>query len=219
MKNKLKGSSLIILAVVGSVLLSTIAFSAAQLSGVIFNSLGINKVAMQAHEFAQSKAEAVRLTKYLDLATENKHNIDGTDYYQEVLIGEETPYNGSDDVTQKAVKINVYHKLDATPVVSLDVARTSVNQSSGVPIGTIIIWGAENNPADGVWLDCDGQSTAAYPELAAVYGETVPDYQGMFLRGHGSKTVSHGTYGTALHSSGNLGEVQGDAIRNITGQT
>ena len=40
-------------------------------------------------------------------------------------------------------------------------------------------------------------------------------YQGMFLRGYGSQYSFH--YGTVLHSSGNLGDLQGDAIRNITG--
>jgi hypothetical protein len=219
MKKKLKGNSLIILAVVGSVLLATVAFSVAQLSGVMFSSLGINKVSMQAHEYAQNKAEAVRMDKYLDVATETKHNIDGTDYYQEVLVGAETPYNGSDTVTQKAVKINIYHNLDATPIVSLDVTRTSMNPASGVPIGTIIIWGAENNPADGTWLDCDGQSTASYPELAAIYGTNIPDYRGMFLRGYGSTTINYGTYGAIAHTSGAVGEVQGTAIRNITGST
>jgi hypothetical protein len=42
-----------------------------------------------------------------------------------------------------------------------------------------------------------------------------PDYRGVFLRGYGSTVSTH--YGTVIHSSGNLGELQGDAIRNITG--
>ena len=54
-----------------------------------------------------------------------------------------------------------------------------------------------------------------YPELAALIGTTVPDYQGIFLRGHGSQVSSH--YGTVTHSSAGLGELQGDAIREIWG--
>lgn len=42
-----------------------------------------------------------------------------------------------------------------------------------------------------------------------------PDYQGVFLRGFGSQSSSH--YGVTIHSSGGLGILQGDAIRNITG--
>lgn len=70
-------------------------------------------------------------------------------------------------------------------------------------------------PAQGTWLECNGQSTAAYPALAAIVGANVPDYQGVFLRGYGSQTSTH--YGTITHSSATLGVLQGDTIRNITG--
>jgi hypothetical protein len=62
----------------------------------------------------------------------------------------------------------------------------------------------------------------AYPELFALVGAKVPDYRGLFLRGHGSQTHAQengstiGVTSTA-HSSGALGVVQGDAIRNIEG--
>ena len=45
----------------------------------------------------------------------------------------------------------------------------------------------------------------------------MPDLRGLFLRGHGARTSSH--YGTVLHRSGELGMIQGDAIRNITGSS
>ena len=54
-----------------------------------------------------------------------------------------------------------------------------------------------------------------YPELVALVGGHVPDYQGIFLRGHGSQVSTH--YGTVAHSSAGLGELQGDAIREIWG--
>ena len=44
----------------------------------------------------------------------------------------------------------------------------------------------------------------AYPELFAVMGGQVPDLRGLFLRGTGGNAAE-------------LGTVQGDAIRNITG--
>lgn len=93
---------------------------------------------------------------------------------------------------------------------------TSQGSSSGIPIGTVIIWPVATNPiGSDVWLECNGQSTSAYPALAAIVGATVPNYQGTFLRGYGSQPSTH--YGMVLHSSGNLGELQGDSIRNITG--
>ena len=55
----------------------------------------------------------------------------------------------------------------------------------GVPIGTVIAWASNSNPAEGTWLDCNGQSCATYPELVAVLGKnTVPDYRGRFLEGN-----------------------------------
>ena len=43
----------------------------------------------------------------------------------------------------------------------------------------------------------------------------MPDYRGIFLRGQGSQTSTH--YGTVVHSSAALGQLQGDAIREIWG--
>lgn len=49
------------------------------------------------------------------------------------------------------------------------------------PIGSIVMWPLDTAPTD--WIECDGQSTAAYPELAALLGSTVPDLRGQFVRG------------------------------------
>ena len=54
-----------------------------------------------------------------------------------------------------------------------------------------------------------------YPELVALIGANVPDYRGLFLRGHGSQNSYH--YRTVTHSSAGLGQLQGDAIREIWG--
>lgn len=62
-----------------------------------------------------------------------------------------------------------------------------------------------------------------YPELYAVVGANVPNYQGMFLRGHGSQNhVKNngsltGNTNTA-HASGNLGQIQDDTMRLLSWQ-
>lgn len=53
--------------------------------------------------------------------------------------------------------------------------------ASDTPIGAIVPWGSSTVP-DG-WLECNGQSTGGYPELAALYGSNVPDLRGEFIRG------------------------------------
>ena len=55
-----------------------------------------------------------------------------------------------------------------------------------------------------------------YPELAALIGWNVPNYQGVFLRGYGGQTSYH--YGAVGHWSAGLGELQGDGIREIWGE-
>lgn len=42
--------------------------------------------------------------------------------------------------------------------------------------------------------------------------------RGLFLRGYGIQQYNSGGYGVVFHASGALGQIQGDAIRNITGE-
>ena len=68
----------------------------------------------------------------------------------------------------------------------------------------VVIWTLAANPSDN-YLECNGQAvdSTKYPKLYALM-HNVPDYRGMFLRGLGGNSAT-------------LGELQGDAIRNITG--
>lgn len=47
--------------------------------------------------------------------------------------------------------------------------------------GTIVMWGTSVSPAG--WLECNGQSTAGYPNLTALFGANLPDLRGEFVRG------------------------------------
>ncbi len=96
-----------------------------------------------------------------------------------------------------------------TDAISFNPVPVSIKASAGgggVPVGTIVAWPVATNPSDAdSWLECNGQPTSGYPELAAVVGANVPDLQGKFLRGLGGNSAA-------------LGVAQGDAIRNITGE-
>lgn len=46
----------------------------------------------------------------------------------------------------------------------------------------MIAWYSATTPPAG-WLECNGQSTSSYPELAAIVGSNVPDFRGEFIRG------------------------------------
>ena len=47
--------------------------------------------------------------------------------------------------------------------------------------GQIVMWGTSVPPAG--WLECNGQSTAGYPNLTALFGTNLPDLRGEFVRG------------------------------------
>ena len=192
-----------------------IAISTAKISQASLSSLDSTKIALQAQQYAAAEASVLLATNYDDLTAHSKEEIQNTDYFSEVELSEESDYN--DDIKQRTATISIYRGNEALPRYTLESILLSKNEESGVPIGTVIAWPANSLPQEsGTWLECNGQSCAAYPKLVAVLGRsTVPDYRGVFLRGYGSRTSSH--YGTVTHQSGALGELQGDAIRNITG--
>lgn len=133
---------------------------------------------------------------------------------------------------------------DSTSFDPTTIPISTQSSDSGVPVGTIVAWPSATLPA-GMnqaacvsaasdaeasekgceWLICDGSTikASAYPELSALVGKTLPDYRGVFLRGHGSQTHTklNGTIignTSTTHSSGALGELQGDALRKIEGR-
>ena len=91
-----------------------------------------------------------------------------------------------------------------------------------MPVGAVMAWPSSSTPSSGgVWLECNGQSIPGqYKQLIALIGSKTPDYRGIFLRGYGSQTVK--AYQGFIvkeknqkYSSGNLGEIQTDAMRTI----
>ena len=81
---------------------------------------------------------------------------------------------------------------------------TSLGSGDSLEVGMVIAWTLATNPSDS-YLECNGQAVdgSKYPKLYQLM-HNVPDYRGVFLRGLGGNSAS-------------LGELQGDAIRNITG--
>ena len=73
---------------------------------------------------------------------------------------------------------------DGTSFNPTTISVKSVGAS--IPVGTVITWPSNSWPSDrDNWLECNGQSisSAVYPELVALIGWNVPNYQGVFLRG------------------------------------
>lgn len=178
-----KGSAALVVVIVLAIVSSMIGISTAKISQLAMNSTTSNKVTMQANNFANSDAELIRSTAYNDLASTVRSTISSTAFQHEISISNETDY--SDTVKQKTATIKVYNGAETIPRSEIQLVRYSVEQkASGVPIGTVIAWFSTKNPADGTWLECNGQSCAGYAELVSVLGRNiVPDLRGKFLEG------------------------------------
>lgn len=88
--------------------------------------------------------------------------------------------NGSSATS--SISLN-YDKDNDKLYAMVDGEEKSLGGGSSVPVGTVITWASNTPPQEnGIWLECNGQSCADYPKLAAVLGKnTVPDYRGRFL--------------------------------------
>jgi len=68
----------------------------------------------------------------------------------------------------------------------------------------IVAWGGSVAPIG--WLECNGQSTAAYPNLSKIVGAAVPDLRGEFIRGW--------DHGRGVDGGRGLGSYQADEFRS-----
>lgn len=176
------GSAILAVVIVLAIMTSMMGLASAKMSQASLSSTSTNQIATKANSIANSDAELVRATAYNDLSAKTRQTVPDTGFQHEVTLGHESDY--SKGIKQRTVTILVYKGNESTPRISLPVTRYSTEKEfSGVPIGTVIAWAGEKAPAtNGTWLECNGQSCAAYPALSAVLGKsTVPDYRGRFL--------------------------------------
>ena len=176
------GSAILAVVIVLAIMTSMMGLASAKMSQASLSSTSTNQMATKANSIANSDAELVRATAYNDLSSQTRQAVPDTDLQHEVTLGNESDY--SKGIKQRTVTILVYKGNESTPRVSFPVTRYSTEKEfSGVPIGTVIAWAGSKAPTtNGTWLECNGQSCAAYPALTAVLGKsTVPDYRGRFL--------------------------------------
>ena len=135
------------------------AVSLAKVNNLALNTLTSNKTAMQAQQYAASKADLLKLTKYDDLQAQNRTIIQSSNGYQdEVIISPESIYPNNNKIKQKLCTINVYKGNEPIPRSSLIVTRLSTSIDSSLPAGSIIPWyGQIKDIPDGFAL-CNGQN-------------------------------------------------------------
>lgn len=160
----------------------------AKLTQAAINSASTNKITLQAQQYAASKADIVKATKYDELTAQNKTVISNSDgFYDEVSVSAESEYPGNSNISQRECIIRVYKDSEALPRSSLKLMRYSVStEASSVPQGSIIPWyGDKSNIPDGFAL-CDGQNGT-------------PDLRNRFLVGAGDAYKLAAVGGESTH--------------------
>lgn len=191
---KFKGSGFLVIAVFSALLMAFSSIGITKVNQVLYYGFENSKGIIQAQQFAEVEAAIVKATLYENLVSRSKTAIQNSNGYKsEIILSNESDY--SENVKQRTATINIYKGEESLPRYSLNVLKFSVEieASSGVvPIGTIIAWPVNTLPVGiDVWLECNGQSCSAYPELVAVLGKsTVPDYRNKFLEGHATAGTS-----------------------------
>lgn len=150
-----------------------------KLTQAAINSTSTNKITLQAQQYAASKADIVKATKYDELTAQNKTVISNSDgFYDEVSISAESEYSGNSNISQRECIIRVYKDSEALPRSSLKLMRYSVStEASSIPQGSIIPWyGDKANIPDGFAL-CDG--TKGTPDLRNRFLVGAGDIYGM----------------------------------------
>lgn len=181
-ERKFRGSGLLVMALVGAAVVGITSLSLAKANSIAIHSMGANSLALQAQQYAASKAELLRSAKYSELTAQNKANIGNTGFQDEVVVGAETAYDAS--TMKKDVTIRVYRTGESVPRSSLVVTRYSKSMdASSVPSGSIIPWyGNLADIPDGFAL-CNGSNGT-------------PDLRDRFIVGAGSSYALRATGGT-----------------------
>lgn len=228
-RNKAEGY-ILVEAVLGIITFTLLSMAFMTIFSGSFNQLAAARVAAQAQQYAELDAELLRLVnyEYLNddsvLAEYSLHKARGAiqsvadagSWQDEIIIGNETYTADGETNKYRIATINVYrNSSDTLPRASLEVPLSS--QASGMPIGTVITWPTDGNPSyGGEWLECNGQEVPYKYTALRKLMTRVPDYRGMFLRGHGSQSYSQNNGdapSNTTHTSGNVGQIQGDAMR------
>lgn len=164
---------------------SLFSLGSAKVTQAAMNGTSSNKTSLQAQQYAVSEAALLQAVPYFDLKASAKAEIPNSSYFTETSLSSESNY--TDSTKKRTATIHIYYGNETVPRASLAVDRYSVEPEkiSVIPIGTVIAFAGNGSPSDdGTWLECNGQSCAAYPKLVSVLSKsTVPDYRNRFLEG------------------------------------
>ena len=130
--SKKQGSALLAMVLILAVISSIMSVGTAKITQAAINSTGSNKTTLQAQAYAGSEAELVRSLSYSNLSAASKAKISGTNFFKEVLLGDESNFSSS--IKQRLVTINIYNDNESLPRATVKLQRYSA-ESGNLDIG------------------------------------------------------------------------------------
>lgn len=156
--NARKGSAVFVVVIILALVSSMLSLGMAKVSQVAMSSTNTNKTTSQAQQYAESKAGIIKSISYGNLASQSKSIISNSgDFYDEVVVGNESTYPSDKKIKQKECLIRVYKGSETVPRASLRLMRYSVEASS-VPQGTILSWFGQLANIPSGFAVCDGKN-------------------------------------------------------------
>lgn len=141
-----------------AIVASMISLGTAKVTQAAISSTTSNKVTLQAQSYAESKAGIIKSISYSDLTSQSKAVISNSDnFYDEVIIGNESTYPSDKKIKQKECLIHVYKGSETVPRATLRLMRYSVEASS-IPQGTILSWFGQLSNIPSGFAVCDGKN-------------------------------------------------------------
>ena len=173
MLKKRRGSGLLVLTVIVCSIFSLLAYTAANLTSSTYSAY--DSVLIKTLALQHAKAQAVLV---------EETDIDGTDFYSDLTVGEETIDPEKDYLFQRECLIKIYYKNETAPRIELPILKTSSLQeeAGGCQIQTginsvnfiangsytqmTVIASSKFNPSDSSW---SGSATFT----ASITGQTL----------------------------------------------
>lgn len=156
--NARKGSAVFVVVIILALISSMLSLGMAKVSQAAMSSTNTNKTTSQAQQYAESKAGIIKSISYGNLASQSKSIISNSgDFYDEVVVGNESTYPSDKKIKQKECLIRVYKGSETVPRASLRLMRYSVEASS-VPQGTILSWFGQLANIPSGFAVCDGKN-------------------------------------------------------------
>lgn len=129
------GNAVLAIVIVLSIVASALCFSMAKATQVTMNGTSSNQIAMQAQQFANSKADLIRTQAYEKISSQAKTKISNSDdFYDQVDISEEVPCPTDSNISQRECTISVYKSNEKFPRATVHFMKYST-ASSELDIG------------------------------------------------------------------------------------